>query len=65
MQSKKEGRVNVPLGGHQKTLESMANQFGLSKTRLARTILIDGLEKLKSGVVTLRGPEILPGRVAK
>ncbi len=56
----KEGRVNVPLGIHQKALESMAIQYGLSKTRLARTILVDGLEKLLSGAVTIKGPEISP-----
>ncbi len=61
----KEGRVNVPLGKHQKTLDAMAIQFGLSKTRLARTILIDGLDKLCSGAAVIKGPEIVAGEGAK
>ena len=54
----REGRVNVALGKREKELESQATLAGVTKTSLARILIIDGLEKLASGTAIVRGPSL-------
>ena len=56
----KEGRVNVPLGSHKKTLANLAKKEGTSESNLARVLILDGLSRLKSGEIRFSGPTIEP-----
>lgn len=51
-----EGRVNIPLGPREKALEAQAAMAGISKTRLGRILILNGLEKLEAGSLRLREP---------
>lgn len=57
----KEGRVNVPLGENKKVLKATARKEGTSESHLARVLIVDGLQRLKSGEFKFRGPSIEPG----
>lgn len=52
----KEGRVNVPLGGNFDKLSTQASRLGLTKTELARVLIVDGLRDLAAGRITYRKP---------
>jgi len=56
----KEGRVNVPLGKSKSELKSAAKKNGTSESNLARVLILDGLDRMKSGEIKFSGPSIAP-----
>lgn len=56
----KEGRVNVPLGKAKHELGTLAKKSGTSETSLARTLILDGMARMKSGEIKFSGPSITP-----
>jgi len=52
----KEGRVNVAIGSSLALLAQHANKYAMTKTELARILILDGLDKLESGALKVRGP---------
>lgn len=57
--TKKEGRVNVPLGEKKKDLVDIAKREGTTETALARLILSEGIDSLKSGATHFNGPKLI------
>lgn len=53
-----EGRVNVPLGKAKIDLRTLAKSECTTESNLARVLILDGLERLKSGEIKFRGPSI-------
>jgi phage terminase large subunit-like protein len=54
----KEGRVNIPLGKAKSNLKALAAKHGTSESNLGRVLILDGLERLRSGEIKFRGPSI-------
>ena len=53
-----EGRVNIPLGKAKQELTALAVKNSTTESNLARVLLIDGIERLKSGVAQFSGPKL-------
>lgn len=58
--SPKEGRVNVPIGEKKAVLQKFAREAGTTETSLARTLILDGIERLQRGEATFSGPRLVP-----
>lgn len=54
----KEGRVNVPLGIRKGDLREIAAGEGTTESNLARVLILDGLDRIKSGEIRFRGPSL-------
>ncbi len=55
-----EGRVNVPIGPAKSELGKLARDNGTTESNLARVLLLDGIERLKSGEAKFSGPKLEP-----
>jgi hypothetical protein len=54
----KEARVNIPIGNKNQALVRQAKLLSLTKTRLARILLLDSLTKLEAGEIVINGPAV-------
>lgn len=57
--SPKEGRVNVPIGEKKTLLQKFAREAGTTETSLARTLILDGIERLQRGEAKFTGPRLV------
>lgn len=57
--SNPQGRVSIDLLDDKKELERFAIQAGTTPTNLARLLIRDGIQKLKSGRFTISTPSIV------
>jgi hypothetical protein len=53
-----EGRVNIPLGKAKQELAALATANATTESNLARVLLLDGIERLKTGVAQFSGPKL-------
>ena len=63
--SNPHGRVNVDLLDDKKALEQFAELAGTTPTNLARLLIRDGLEKLKSGKFRISTPSLVSKEAAQ